>query len=108
MFRLVQQDSGFRFRGATFNTFDWKNAYIASSNIKYNDDIEGEIFKVKSNHYPYDTEPMPVIGDSYYASGFEAAAADDVPRAPERPTLQSAFQPSAEDTGRSSTGQSLQ
>lgn len=71
VFRLVQQDSGFRFRGSTFNAFDWKNAYIASSNIKYNDDIEGEIFKVKSNHYPYDTEPMPVIGDEYYAFSYD-------------------------------------
>lgn len=47
VFRLVQQDSGFRFRGATFNTFDWKNAYIASSNIKYNDVVEKEVLKVE-------------------------------------------------------------
>jgi hypothetical protein len=45
VFRLVQQYSGFRFRGATFNTFDWKNAYIASSNIKYNDIVDKEVFK---------------------------------------------------------------
>jgi len=47
VFRLVQQDSGFRFRGATFNMFDWKNAYIASSNIKYNDVVEKEVLKVE-------------------------------------------------------------
>lgn len=49
VFRLVQQDGGFRFRGATFNTFDWKNAYIASSNIKYNDVVEKEVLKVEGS-----------------------------------------------------------
>ena len=45
VFRLIQQMSGFRFVGNFFKSPEWLGAYIASSNIKYNDSTEGEAFE---------------------------------------------------------------
>ena len=44
IFRIVQSMSGITFEGDIFKTGEWNNTFIASSNIKYNDNIEGDSF----------------------------------------------------------------
>lgn len=54
IFGLVAADGGFTFEGDIFRSDDFRQAYIATSNMKYNDIAEGEKFEGNVQNLTFD------------------------------------------------------